>query len=162
MNFPPNSQLCIVRNESVEQNDGQNGIACVLPHLSFCIFLPHLSSSPLSGEGESSACCLFCGRGGESKILAHQYFHKPSFRSALLMPNLSGICFAMTMGTGLLPLKIFYFKISSLSKMAWGFVREASADKKFPKIVYLNPCKRQTNLSYLFPVRFPPGFILLN
>lgn len=79
------------------------------------VFCPTMDSP--SGEGESS-CGPFCGRDGESKILALQYFQKPSFRSALLMPDPPGISFAMTMETGLLTFEIFYFKISNLSAMA--------------------------------------------
>lgn len=76
-----------------------------------------LAADSLSGEGEFS-CSPFCGKDGESKILAPQCFHKPSFRSALLMPDLLGISFALRMETGLLTLDIFYFKISNLSAMA--------------------------------------------
>ena len=80
------------------------------------LFCPTVDS--LSGEGEFFPCSPFCGKDRESKILAPQYFHKPSFRSALLMPDLPGISFAMRMETGLLTFEIFYFKISNLSAMA--------------------------------------------
>lgn len=78
--------------------------------------LCHITDS-LSREGKFSSCSHICGRDGESKILAPQYFHKQSFRSALLMPHLSGISFAVRMETGLLTFEIFYFKIYNLSAM---------------------------------------------
>lgn len=70
------------------------------------------------GESKFSPCNPFCGKDAESKILAPQCFHKPSFRSALLMSDLPGISFAVRMETGLLTFEIFYFKISKLSAMA--------------------------------------------
>jgi len=62
-----------------------------------CLHVFCLITDSLSGEGESFS--VFRGRDGESKALAPQYFHKPSFRSALLMSDLPGISFATKVET---------------------------------------------------------------
>lgn len=80
------------------------------------VFCPTVDSS--CGESKFSPCNPLCGKDVESKILAPQYFHKPSFRSALVKSDLPGISFAERMETGLLTFEIFYFKINKLSAMA--------------------------------------------
>lgn len=83
------------------------------------VFYPRTDS--LSREGEFSSCSHFCAEDGESEILAPQDFHRPSFRSALLMTHFPRISFAVRMETGLLTFEIFYFKIRNLSAICVGF-----------------------------------------
>lgn len=81
---------------------------------------PHVlchTTDTLSREGKFSSCSHFCGEDGKSKILALQYFHKPSLKSTLLMPHLPGISFAVRIETGLLTFEKFYFKICNLTAM---------------------------------------------